>query len=163
MKTHYVLFLTTLLGIVPARGAVTISHLPWQDSVHRAEPPQSGCPDFSGNWRGTCSDGTATTLNVLQSGCAYFSVGPRSFYVGGLHTESDHVPASTAVDSPFSQTGTRLVQWDKDGKTLRWLETWFLANEGANPVRMDFNGTWQLENDGLYVHLDPNIDCHLKK
>ncbi len=74
------------------------------------------CPDFSGTWKGTCTDAsgktTQDTQTFTQQGCDTLASSNLSFNIGGTKTTIDSYGAGA------SMTSSMTAKWTDDKKGL---------------------------------------------
>ena len=138
--------------------------------LNSAQPAEK-CPDFSGHWKGDCSDGKDVTKDVTtdikQTGCYYFASGSDTYYVGGFKTETQIVPPSNGMSPGFVSNSTINIEWSADRSTLLLHGNLLLQNlPDATGIPVQITGNYRRDGDVLRAELQSGTWkqlCQLKK
>lgn len=156
MKTN-LLFCTSLVcGIASNAKAVAMAppDLTLQTYVTATT---AACTDFSGTWKGKCSDGKDKIQVIRQTGCELINVDGHSFAIGGLSSESQTIPAGTTASSklPMAVSIISSYDWNEDQTALNTAHSLMVRPIGKKTWALpaSFRGTYRISGSHLAIDM----------
>lgn len=145
------LILVTLFSLVQIAEATNrFPSLAISDYV--SENDSRDCANFTGVWKGKCSDGKEKTVRIDQTSCTSINMDGRTQVFGALQTESLAMPAAVVSElktaSAIAVSST--YDWNSDRSAVEYSASVFfkpLDGVGKPPINALVNGRFHL-NDG---------------
>lgn len=146
-NAHASVFTRTMLGAALQNPSVSPMIEKNSTKLRTASAAPLGCTDFSGSWKGTCTDaksgGRDSSLEIKQQGCQYINMDKEEYELGALKSRvATGTTASVEAISLF---------WSPDQKSLNFKMAYMLAELHRSAVLVSGGGEIVRSGDQLMV------------